>query len=81
MPISTITTSIVSHRGIAVTAVAYAPAGRRTCWLSVVEVCPYCRGSHVHRGDTEQPAADLRTAGCGRGDYYLEAPARVEVAS
>jgi len=81
VPISTITASIVSPLGIGVTAEALPPSGRRTCWLSIVRDCPFCRGAHVHRGDTDQPAADLRTAGCGRGDYYIEAPARVEAAS
>ncbi|MFD8556807.1 hypothetical protein ACFV1N_05900 [Streptosporangium canum] len=80
VPINATITHSVGHRGITVTAVAYAPAGRRTCWLSVVETCPHCRGSHVHRGSAEEPASDLRNAGCGNGAYYLVPATRSAVA-
>ncbi|GGQ23693.1 hypothetical protein [Streptosporangium pseudovulgare] len=80
VPINATITHSVGHRGIPVTAIAYAPAGRRTRWLSVVEHCPHCHGSHLHRGTPEEPAGDVRAAGCGRGHYLVIPTARPAVA-
>lgn len=56
------------HRPIAVSGRAYPPAGRRTLWVLVVRVCPWCRGAHVHRSTGN---GGIRTAGCGKGTYLV----------
>lgn len=47
---------------------ALAPCGRRTLPVMVVPAgnCPWCPGSHVHRGGD-----GVRTAGCCSREYYL----------
>lgn len=68
---ATITTASVPRSTVAVIGVAYAPAARRTRWVSVVERCPHCRGSHVHRGGADEPVDGERQSGCGLGPYYV----------
>lgn len=68
---ATITVPSVPRSDIAVIGVAYAPAARRSRWLSIVERCPHCRGSHVHRGDADGPVSGPRKAGCGGGPYHV----------
>ncbi len=46
----------------------YAPAGRRRFGVLIVTRCPFCPGVHLHRGN-----GGVRRAGCGRGDYIVEA--------
>jgi hypothetical protein len=46
------------------------PSGVRLFWAWVVARCPYCGGSHLHRGG---PKGGLRRAGCGRGSYVVTA--------
>lgn len=55
---------------------ALAPCGRRTLPVMVVPAggCPWCPGSHVHRGG-DGP----RTAGCCSREYYLLAVQGVSV--
>lgn len=50
---------------------AFAPAGRRRLWVSIVERCPYCGGDHVHRGTDSAPAKGPRPSGCSRRVYYV----------
>ncbi|MGJ6963269.1 hypothetical protein ACSDR0_15290 [Streptosporangium sp. G11] len=71
MPISTITTSIVSPRGIGVTALVFAPSGRRTRWLSIVQDCPHYGHAHAHCGSTLEAPAGVIAAGCRQGHYRL----------
>ena len=52
------------------TAVAYAPAGRRTAALLLVRRCPFCGHAHAHR---ETGSGDLRRSGCDRGRYLVQA--------
>jgi hypothetical protein len=58
---------------IVVIARAYAPCGRRSSWLLLVEECPFCstgsiKSVHVHRGAHH---GGLRRSGCGRGEYLV----------
>lgn len=53
--------------------VGLAPCARRRLWLWVVPRCPFCHGSHLHRGGS---AGGLRRAGCGRGEYRVTAGRR-----
>lgn len=57
-----------SNRLPRVRARALAPCGRRTLPVLVVPAgaCPWCAGSHVHRGGNGP-----RTAGCCARAYYL----------
>lgn len=65
---STRTTTSVAD--MPVPAVAYAPAGERTRWLAIVEICPRCkRGHHFYGTQTEPPR--VRSC-CGR-TYVLHA--------
>lgn len=54
-------------------AVGLAPSAGRTHWAWVVARCPYCGGSHLHRGG---PQGGLRRAGCGAGIYQVTAGRR-----
>jgi hypothetical protein len=59
-------TSSNTSRTVSATAVDYRPAGRRKLPLLIVRVCPFCDGTHAHRGNGGE-----RKAGCGRGIYYV----------
>lgn len=54
-------------------AVGLVPSGGRTLWAWVVGRCPFCAGSHMHRGGSR---GGLRRAGCGKGEYRVTAGRR-----
>lgn len=51
-------------------AVGLPPCGARGYWAWVVGRCPYCAGSHLHRGGHN---GGVRRAGCGAGEYQVTA--------
>ncbi len=76
-------TELIDHQGTGVAAKAIAtcrhsvliargvelvPCGARTLWSWVVGCCPFCPGSHLHRGDH---AGGLRRAGGGGSEYRI----------
>ncbi|WP_344972851.1 hypothetical protein [Streptosporangium fragile] len=61
---SAITTARVADDAPTVTGIAYPPAGRRTCWLAIVERCPHCGHAHAHRGSVDAPPSGPVTGGC-----------------
>lgn len=67
----TSTSTKLPQPGTTVMAIAYAPAGRRTRWLAIVEHCPHCGHAHAHRWPPHQAPVGDTTAGCRRGAYYL----------
>lgn len=57
-------------RHVTARAVGLAPCGGRLRWAWIVARCPFCSGSHLHRGGRD---GGIRRAGCGRGEYRVTA--------